>query len=146
MRDQRLQLEFESSSFQLYLLDPLAKNDPKDCFVLTIRDCRSWLRSIFNHALDHLRPHHRRRYLSFRYRPDRFSYHTGEKALVARGLFPLDVYLSTFNKYWTPCRMNICLSFGPVDIDVNKGPLTQFYETKNRTWWAVKELNLCPAD
>jgi hypothetical protein len=50
-RDRRLALEVDSSHLNLNLLDFLVAEFPTARFLLTIRDCYSWLNSMFNQAL-----------------------------------------------------------------------------------------------
>lgn len=50
-RDRRLALEVDSSTLNLDLLDFLLHEFPDARFLLTIRDCYSWLNSMFNQSL-----------------------------------------------------------------------------------------------
>ena len=50
-RDRRLALEVDSSHLNLDLLDFLVAEFPTARFLLTIRDCYSWLNSMFNQTL-----------------------------------------------------------------------------------------------
>jgi Sulfotransferase domain len=50
-RDRRLALEVDSSHLNLDLLDFLLHEFPDARFLLTIRDCYSWLNSMFNQSL-----------------------------------------------------------------------------------------------
>jgi hypothetical protein len=51
-RDRRLALEVDSSHLNLDLLDFLVAEFPTARFLLTIRDCYSWLNSMFNQTLE----------------------------------------------------------------------------------------------
>jgi hypothetical protein len=50
-RDRRLALEVDSSFLNYEILDLLLQEFPDAKYVLTIRDCYSWLNSLFNHSL-----------------------------------------------------------------------------------------------
>jgi hypothetical protein len=50
-RDRRMALEVDSSFLNYEILDALLKEFPDARYILTIRDCYSWLDSLFNHML-----------------------------------------------------------------------------------------------
>ncbi len=50
-RDHEMALEVDSSWLNVLILETLAREFPDARFVLTIRDCYSWLNSNFNHSL-----------------------------------------------------------------------------------------------
>ncbi|MEW6355481.1 MAG: sulfotransferase [Planctomycetota bacterium] len=95
-RDRRLNLEFESSQLLLYVLDILVGQFPNAKFILTIRDCYSWLRSVTNHELTRPINEAWRKMADVRFRKSEFAYSEKERILVERGLYTLDGYLS----YW----------------------------------------------
>ena len=88
-RDRRLRLEVDSSAPNAHVLDLLLTEFPAARFVLTIRDCYTWLDSAINHALRFPRMHplwHRNRRLAFGHEA---SQHAPEEPLLrARGLYP----------------------------------------------------------
>ena len=50
-RDKALWLEMEASAFNVHVLDLLVQEFPHARFILTIRDCYSWVDSALNHQL-----------------------------------------------------------------------------------------------
>lgn len=99
-RDKRLWLELESSHHLCSFLDVLVKSFPHAKFILTIRDCYSWLDSYINHQLSRHQRQPATDLISwFRMRDASFGSemfrHAGqEKVLADNGLYTLDGYLS----------------------------------------------------
>jgi Sulfotransferase domain len=97
--DRRMWLEFNSSWVNYLLLDLLLDEYPRAKFVLTIRDCYSWLDSMFNELLG--RPHEleipfHRWYINL-LSPG--SHQDGDRVLAERGLWPLDLWLRAWNQH-----------------------------------------------
>lgn len=95
-RDQRLCLDVDSSQLNFFLLDHLLEAFPDAVFILTIRDCYSWLNSFINDSLRRSTSKAWVTFREYRFRPDLFSHPPEEEALKRRGLYTLDGYLS----YW----------------------------------------------
>ncbi len=96
-RDRRLWLEMESNHLLAYFIDNLLELFPKALFILTVRDCYTWLGSYINHHLTHDdTKDFWKRMREVHFGP-RKGYSEFEKPLKRRGLYPLDGYLS----YWT---------------------------------------------
>jgi hypothetical protein len=95
-RDRRLWLEVDSSQLNYFVLDLLLDEFPDAKFLLTIRDCYSWLDSMINQSLTRPTPPAWRRLRDVRFRPGDFRHSAEEKVLAERGLYTLDGYLS----YW----------------------------------------------
>jgi hypothetical protein len=103
-RDQRLNLEMDSSALNYFLLDMLVKEFSEAKFILTIRDCYSWLDSAINyypnaHTLGyyHWLRRHCRAFFKFVNEMDKLSYANyakEEQILADNNFFPLDVYFS----------------------------------------------------
>jgi hypothetical protein len=94
-RDHEMALEVDSSWHLILILDFLAKEFPKARYMLTIRDCYSWLNSEFKRVLH--TPSQQRQRIKLR----RFIYDGGsaahapeEQVLKEAGLFTVDNYLS----------------------------------------------------
>jgi hypothetical protein len=98
-RDRRLWLEMESCWLHVFDLEQLARTFPEARFVLTIRDCYTWLDSLANHliAFD-VGPYWRRAQAAY-YRPERFTYQPGEEAFRDAGLYPIRAYLSAWGDH-----------------------------------------------
>jgi hypothetical protein len=95
-RDKRLQLDIDSSQLNFFLLDILIHEFSDALFLLTIRDCYSWLDSFIN---DSLRRDTSREWImlrKLRFRDNVLTHPPEERALKERGLYTLDGYLS----YW----------------------------------------------
>lgn len=95
-RDETLYLELDSSQLNYFLIDILIKEFPDTKFILTIRDCYSWLDSFINHQLARPCPPNWLRMRDFRFKHSRFKYAEEEQILAQHGLYTLDGYLS----YW----------------------------------------------
>lgn len=95
-RDFRLWLELDSSALNIFFLDILVREFPRARFILTIRDCYSWLDSIINHHLTWTPDAHWRKNRDLAFRPDTFSHPPQERLLAEKGLYTLDGYLA----YW----------------------------------------------
>lgn len=108
-RDRALGLELDSSQLNYYLLDPLLEAFPDAKFVLTIRDCYSWLESFINHQLARpangcwleLRDH--------RFGSGGWRYAEQERILEQHGLYTLDGYLS----YWATHNREVIAKIPP---------------------------------
>lgn len=108
-QDRRLGLEMNSSALNYYLIDILVNEFSDAKFILTIRDCYSWLDSIINHHiinLDNFKSNWFKHYWivlsKMCYRTDKK--HVKEEAILANnGLYTLDGYFS----YWRKCNSKI---------------------------------------
>jgi hypothetical protein len=97
--DRRTWLEFNVSYINSFLLDLLLDVYPQAKFVLTIRDCYSWLDSIFNELLS--RTHGEFQMQFHRWYIESLSpgsYEGGDRVLAERGLWPLDLWLRAWNQ------------------------------------------------
>lgn len=97
-RDRVISAEVDSSQLNYFLLDILLDEYPNAKFLLTIRDCYTWLNSFINHSLrvSSAAPLWRR-FRDLRFQADRLAHPAEEAALAQRGLYTLEGYLS----YWT---------------------------------------------
>jgi hypothetical protein len=95
-RDRRLKLDVDSSFLNYHILDVLLEEFEKSRFLLTIRDCYSWLNSQVNHIVKfagevvptwgEIR--------DYRFGGQEFTYAAGDQAFKKKGLRPLEAYLS----------------------------------------------------
>lgn len=98
--DRRLWLELNASWINYFLVDLLLDEYPRAKFVLTIRDCYSWLDSIFNELLG-------RTHVEFQTQFHRWyaeaispgSHEDGDRVLAERGLWPLDAWLRSWHQH-----------------------------------------------
>jgi len=103
-RDRALWLEIDSSHLNVHLLDVLVRENPHARFILTIRDCYSWLDSMINHQLNRSSPTGVWPLWSpFAMRASEFTHPPEEAALKERGLYTLDGYFS----YWADLNATV---------------------------------------
>jgi hypothetical protein len=105
-RDRRLALEIDSSHLNYHLLDILVSEFGDAKFILTIRDCYSWLDSLLNHHYPvyfSLQKHQLRRnrnlwvkLYDIDFKMNEFKHAKEENILANKGLYTLDGYFS----YW----------------------------------------------
>ncbi|NJO17495.1 MAG: hypothetical protein HC877_17650 [Thioploca sp.] len=103
-RDRRLGLEMDSSHLNYYLLDILVNEFSEAKFILTIRDCYSWLESLISNQLIVLKwqnnwfRHRWINFADFRF-GSREKYAKEEAILADKGLYTLDGYFSYWNEH-----------------------------------------------
>jgi hypothetical protein len=94
-RDRELALEVDSSWFNILILDFLLAEFPRARFVLTIRDCYSWLNAEFKRVLRGNSPEPQRGVIrKFLYERKGSVHAPEEQVLKANGLFTIDSYLA----------------------------------------------------
>ncbi len=98
--DRRMWLELNSSYINYFLLELLIDEFPQARFIFTIRDCYSWLDSIFNQFLGRVHGDYELQFQ--RWYGDsltREAHKDGEKVLEEHGLIPLDGWLRFWNEH-----------------------------------------------
>ena len=105
-RDRRLALEIDVSHLNYHLLDILVNEFNEAKFILTIRDCYSWVDSIINHWLSVPMLIERRWWGAIRakmadywFKHDLFKHAKEEKILADKGLYTLDGYFSHWREH-----------------------------------------------
>ena len=98
-RDLRLWLELEASHLLGYLLPEVLAAFPDARYILTIRDCYSWLDSYINQLVYRNPGTHWQRFSEWRYPMEQRRYAPEEERLKARGLCPLDLYLGLWKEH-----------------------------------------------
>jgi len=94
-RDRETALEIDSSWLHGLIVDELVEEFPRARFVLTIRDCYSWLNSEFKRVLNVPSQQAQRvRMRKFVYNGDATNYAPEEAVLREVGLYPVDNYLA----------------------------------------------------
>lgn len=97
-RDRNLCLDVDASQLNVYLLDYLVTEFQDARFLLTIRNCFSWLKSLCDHIQrSPSMPEYWIRYRDYRFRPDLYPHPKEEQILKDNGLYSLDGYLA----YWS---------------------------------------------
>ena len=88
--DRRKWPELNASYLNYFLLDLLLDEYPQAKFVLTIRDCYSWLDSVFNQLLGRTHEEFQTRFHSWYLESmSPGSHEAGDRILAERGLWPL---------------------------------------------------------
>jgi hypothetical protein len=95
-RDRSLGLEMEASHLLFYFLDILLAEFEEARFILTIRDCYSWLDSQINNQLAYIEADHWKDFGEFKYRHEALRHPREERVLAEFGLYTLDGYLSAW--------------------------------------------------
>jgi len=95
-RDREMALEVDSSWVNILILGFLLREFPGARFVLTIRDCYSWLNSTLNHAerFRNVSPRQRVRAREFVFNRGGFIHAPEERILREKGFYTLDGYYS----------------------------------------------------
>ena len=88
-RDERLCLDVDSSQLNVFLLQYLLKEFPEARYLLTARDCYSWLDSFVNHSLSRNASEGWIRLREYRFRASELSHPPEEHPLKEKGLFGL---------------------------------------------------------
>ena len=98
-RDRRLWLDMDSSVFNYPFVELYRDEFPDAKFVLTIRDCYSWLDSCFNHQLSLPIDATMKALLDDWFQPDNYQHTDHEQPMIDKGLFPLACYADFWNRY-----------------------------------------------
>ncbi len=98
-RDRRLWLAMDSSVFNYPFLAMLGESFPDAKFVLTIRECASWVDSCFNHQLSLPIDDDMQALLDYWFRPSEYQPGPFDAPLTAKGLYPLACYLDFWQRY-----------------------------------------------
>lgn len=108
-RDTRLWLDVDSSQLNYFLLNILVEAFKDAKFILTIRDCYSWLDSFINHQLSRGASENWKRLRDLRFRSDQLRHVREEEILKEHGLYTLDGYFS----YWTKHNKHVLETVPP---------------------------------
>lgn len=99
-RDERMRLDVDSSHANVFLIDALLAEFADARFLLTIRDCFSWLESAIDHTLNaRIRSAADREYLDFYFAAENVAYSRYDEALRSRGLLSIDCYLAAWSRH-----------------------------------------------
>lgn len=94
----RMDLELNVSQINGCLIEALVESYPHAKFILTVRDCESWMRSFINHQLSRRLPPGSAwpAFRDFRFRPAEHPPRAEDAPLTANGLYGLEAYAA----YW----------------------------------------------
>jgi len=102
-RDEVRLLELEADGTLYCFLDILLEEFPEALFLLTIRDCYTWLNSVFNHNITRRPSGFWRQFDDFTFAPWGFRHVEEEQVLADHGLRTLRHYLS----HWAAHNQNV---------------------------------------
>lgn len=103
-RDARLDLEYDISWANQFVVGHLLTVFPAAKFIVLIRDCGSWLESLVGHLVSRDVPPDVLAFLGWWFRPERYPHSRHDRALEARGLFSIPAYLHGWNRHINLCN------------------------------------------
>ena len=106
-RDARLDLEYDISWANQFVVGHLLAVFPAVKFIVLIRDCSSWLESIVGHLVNRDVPPDVLAFLRWWFQPERYPHSRHDRALEARGLFSIPAYLHGWNRHINLCNRMI---------------------------------------
>ena len=105
-RDARLNLEFDSSWANYFIMDRLVALFPEAKFVQLVRDCYTWVESVVNHLLTRTIPPDVQEFMDWWFEPAKFTYKKEDRTLEGLGLYSLECYLTRWrNQVEGPSRV-----------------------------------------
>ena len=96
-RDTRLQLEFDSSWANYFIMDRLSTLFPEARFIQLIRDCYTWLESIINHLIVRTIPEDVQSILDWWFEPWKYPYTESDHGLQEAGVYSLDCFVTRWS-------------------------------------------------
>ena len=103
-RDARLDLEYDISWANQFVIGHLLAVFPTAKFIVLIRDCSSWLESIIGHLVSRDVPPDVLAFLRWWFQPERYPHSRHDRALETRGLFSISAYLHGWNRHIDLCN------------------------------------------
>jgi hypothetical protein len=99
-RDDRLRLDVDSSHVNLFLIDAILAEFAEARFLLTIRDCFTWMDSAMNHTLNSRQwSAADRQYHEFYFDAKNVAYSRHDEFLRQLGLMSVDGYLAAWSRH-----------------------------------------------
>ncbi|MDE0219588.1 MAG: hypothetical protein OXJ90_09975 [Spirochaetaceae bacterium] len=98
-RDARLDLEYDISWANQFIIDHLVAVFPAAQFIVLVRDCHTWLQSIDGHLVGPGVPDDTVKFLRWWFRPDRYPHGLHDRALADLGVFSVEAYLHAWNRH-----------------------------------------------
>ena len=129
-REDYLDLEVNSSVLNYFFLGELLSLFPDAKFILTIRDCYTWLDSVLNHQLSHPCPEWLKDFYEIRYRPNRYEHSKEDSILADCGLYSIEGYLACWAEHNAFVIQTVAkdrlLIVRTTDISVSLGRISDF--------------------
>ncbi len=102
-RDVRLNLEYDVSWPNQFIIDHLLHVFPASKFIVLIRDSYTWLQSAIGHVISREMPSEILNFLPWWIKPERYPHSRQDRALAERGLFSIAAYLHAWNGHVDRC-------------------------------------------
>ena len=109
-RAARLDLEYDVAWANQFIIDHLLSVFPTARFIVLIRDCYTWLRSIMVHLVGRDVPRDVLDFLRWWFKPELHPHNPHDQILADLGLFSIAAYLYAWNRHVDTCTGSI-----PVD-------------------------------
>ncbi len=106
-RDARLNLEYDVSWANQFVIGHLLDVFPASKFIVLIRDCYSWLQSAVGHILSREMPSEILDFLPWWSKPEHHPHSRHDRALAERGLYSVAAYLNVWNGHVDRCTRQI---------------------------------------
>ncbi len=106
-RDARLNLEYDVSWTNQFVIDHLMDVFPASKFIVLIRDSYSWLQSAIGHIISREMPPEILNFLPWWIKPERYPHSRHDRALAERGLYSIAAYLHAWNDHVDRCTGSI---------------------------------------
>ncbi len=103
-RDDRLNLEYDVSWANQFIIGHLLDVFPAAKFIVLIRDCYSWLQSAVGHLVSREMPSEILDFLPWWTKPERYPHSRHDRALAERGLDSAEAFLHTWNGHVDRCH------------------------------------------
>jgi hypothetical protein len=102
-RQRRLNLEFDIAWANQFIIEHLVDAFPQAGFIVLIRDCYAWLRSVLGHLITRDIPRDVRNFLPWWFTPERYPNSLHERRLRELGLYSVRAYLNAWNGHIERC-------------------------------------------
>ncbi|MDE3259686.1 MAG: hypothetical protein OYM47_17790 [Gemmatimonadota bacterium] len=103
-RDARLNLEYDVSWANQFIIGHLLDVFPAAKFIVLIRDCYSWLQSAVGHLVSREMPPEILDFLPWWTKPERYPHSDHDRALAEKGLDSVAAFLHTWNGHVDRCH------------------------------------------
>ena len=98
-RGKGLELDFDSSWANYFVMDRLVVLFPDTKFIQLVRDCFSWVESITNHLISRTIPRDVEDFMEWWFQPGKYRYTKEDRTLEQLGLYPLESYLTRWKRH-----------------------------------------------
>ena len=109
-RDTRLNLEYDVSWVNQFVIGHLLHLFPSARFIVLVRDSYTWLQSAVGHLISREMPSEILDFLPWWIKPERYPHSRHDRALAQRGLYSIPAFLHAWNDHVDRCT-------GPIPED-----------------------------